>query len=113
MLTTYLSADRLCERGRLYIRKFYNGDDEALDQELLRVKRKDEDQLRAIRERDFGTGMHQKGKRERDMEKEHLDEVKRRQKDYAFGKIKKAFYGDDGVARNPWSESVAETMFWM
>lgn len=85
-------ADRLCERGRLYIRRFYNGDDAPLAEELRRVRAHALEARRGRgREADLGVDA----------------EVRR----VVEGRVRGEFYrGREG---NPWVAGVGETMFWM
>ena len=112
-------ADRLCERGRLYIRNFFNGDDAALWGEYRAFKSNLEATLKEVRATAFGKESHAKTKAEREMEKRHADKVDHDSKDFVFSKIKEEFYRfkdeeetGDGWG-NPWADSVADTMFWM
>jgi len=106
-------ADRLCERGRLYIRKYYNGDDEALIVDLRMLKANDEAANLSIRQGMFPTEPHVKGRVERGVEKDHAEVVRKNQIKRAYETIEKDFYGEDRVARNPWHDDIADTMFWM
>lgn len=112
-------ADRLCERGRLYIRKYYNGDDKDTTADFKKYKKDLEDEFKEAREKQFSAKPHKKTKQERDLEKKHAENVAKMCKEFMFKKVAKDFYPGwdedkpEETARNPWQDSIAGTMFWM
>jgi len=113
-------ADRLCERGRLYIRKYFNGDDQTLWNDLNAFKSDLEKDLREAREKKFGKAQHRrKEKAEKSIEKTHAEKVAKDTKMFVFKRVAKDFYRDwdeqepEKSAGNPWADSIADTMFWM
>jgi eukaryotic translation initiation factor 2C len=112
-------ADRLCERGRLYIRKYFNGDDKTLWNDLNDFKTKFEADLRTDKEKQFDKSQYRKEKSEKDMEKAHAEKIAKETKMFVFKKVAKEFYRDwdeeepEKSAGNPWADSIADTMFWM
>jgi eukaryotic translation initiation factor 2C len=76
---TYYS-DRLCERGRLYIRKFFNGDDKGLWDDLNSFKNKLENDFRTAMNKQFGSEKHDKGKEEKALERNHAEKVAKKLK---------------------------------
>jgi eukaryotic translation initiation factor 2C len=115
-------ADRLCERGRLYVRKYFNGDDQGFWDDLNKYKSDLQEKLKGVREASFPRTPHGKTEDEKIMEKKHADDVFKKTRQYVFGRVAKEFYPEwDELdepkslekARNPWSEEIAGTMFWM
>ncbi|KAF2126832.1 Piwi-domain-containing protein [Dothidotthia symphoricarpi CBS 119687] len=112
-------ADRLCERGRMYIRKYFNGDEDALWTELHDLKKTIEDAQKADRAARYGGGSHVKSKAEKDLEGDHAKSVIDNQKAYVFEKIESEFYmyrdSSDEAEKsdNPWPKTMDGTMFWM
>ena len=112
-------ADRLCERGRLYIRKYYLGDDDDLEADLKDKKKTLEDDLKKKRQAKYGAKEHKKTAEERKLEKEHAEHVDKTLKDFVFGKIRDEFcmFKDDPEEnlrwQNPYSRKLELTMFWM
>jgi eukaryotic translation initiation factor 2C len=107
-------ADRLCERGRLYIRKYYIGDNQTLRDELSEMKWKLDKERKDERGNKWGKREHKKTSEERDMEKYHADEVQRIMKDFVNKRIEDEFYVDrSGDWENPYAERLKDTMFWM
>lgn len=112
-------ADRLCERGRLYVRTFFNGDDEDLWADFKAEKKKKDADFEKERMKEFGAHDHKKTKQEQEREKEHADKVAHDMKDWMLKKVEGEFYpfrdhADPKVKwDNPYSRKIADTMFWM
>lgn len=112
-------ADRLCERGRLYLRKFFNGDDAALWNDFRDEKTRREAGFRIERKEKFGGHDHKKTDAEKVMEKKHGDQVAYDMKDWMLEKVEKEFYPfrehPDPLLKwsNPYSKRLGSTMFWM
>jgi len=114
-------ADRLCERGRVYMRDFLvrtvAGEKTRL---ALEIKKHDKEQeLRDARiltygeERDDVTGRRRpKSLRELQQESDDKKVVEAECKKWAMDEAKQKFY-KFGEGRNPWHKNVAKTMFWM
>lgn len=95
-------ADRLCERGRLYIRKFYNGDDADLRKKLDNAKIE-------VGEMNFDKADEKK-------------ELNKRIKKITWDAIYKEFYNQPPnpdprypgrTWKNPYAYGLRNTMFWM
>jgi eukaryotic translation initiation factor 2C len=112
-------ADRLCERGRLYIRSYFNGDDADFKKEYADAKDKKAAAQKKARQDKFGKEWHVKTNEERDMEKRDAAELSEHLKKLTNDKVKAAFYNQDsnsdgsGGWKNPYSYKLRNTMFWM
>lgn len=55
------------------------------------------------------------GKTEAEKEQEEKDRKTAEEmiKTWTFEEAKKVFYGKSGVAKNPFNDSISQTMFWM
>jgi eukaryotic translation initiation factor 2C len=104
-------ADRLCERGRLYMRKYFNGDDQQLWDELATLKNRLEKELKAVREQRFPKTPQGKGSEERKMEREHAERVVLESKRFVAERVQGEFCAAD--AGNPWGVLMGNNMFWM
>jgi eukaryotic translation initiation factor 2C len=118
-------ADRLCERGRIYLRDFLNGDDIVKDT-LKDVKTDEEKRLKNIRDaifkpaktavKDAGGDWPRKTVQEEVMELLHKDAVARLCKRAAMMEAEKVWNKHIGKTvgrRNPWKAALDGTMFWM
>lgn len=113
-------ADRLCERGRCYLRDFFANTQTGRDHrsKLKKFKHQEEARLALVRSTKFGPLWNKNGTRRRktsaetDMEDDHRKELVHACAQETMQMAKKEFYknGDD---RNPWSDDIAHTMFWM
>ncbi|XPT01576.1 hypothetical protein M3J09_010708 [Ascochyta lentis] len=111
-------ADRLCERGRLYLRDMYLGGPKrhALDT----YKWGEEDQREHARTAKYGKLRKADGSL-RVQSPSELEQIKMDKEGIAqlceawtMREARSSFYGDgDAKARNPWHGHVAKTMFWM
>ncbi|KAI4940044.1 uncharacterized protein J4E92_001332 [Alternaria infectoria] len=112
-------ADRLCERGRLYIRKYFIGDDKSLWDDFGAEKKRQEDIWRDARAKIHGTGERKKSSKERQAEKDDSEKVMTHMKDWMLKKVENEFYvfkdhADESKRwDNPYSKDLAQTMFWM
>jgi len=121
-------ADRLCERGRLYIRKFIVGDDLAFKQQLDSHRSTVQARLRSAKKAKSDSLQSQKGDKsaeEKLKEMEDRNALKEEMKKWVFDKVKAEFYrakegagkggGDPGDVGdgNPWGRELGKTMFWM
>ncbi|KAF1951180.1 Piwi-domain-containing protein [Byssothecium circinans] len=115
-------ADRLCERGRCYLRKFFVAEPN-LRTELDNFKFQLQRDFQAKRDAEFrpnqsgcgkGKGREEKKTREEEKrENEHKKAVEEMLKRDTLGKARREFYGESGSGGNPWSDKLAGTMFWM
>ncbi|KAI4917316.1 hypothetical protein J4E90_003823 [Alternaria incomplexa] len=118
-------ADRLCERGRIYLRSFLNGDTDVAE-ELKKKKTDLEDHQRKIRKSIYkpikeqtktATGVWPaKTRGEEIMELLHKDEVAKECKKWALEEAAKVWgkwTGTDAERKNPWNKALDNTMFWM
>ncbi|KAH7068121.1 ribonuclease H-like domain-containing protein [Paraphoma chrysanthemicola] len=116
-------ADRLCERGRSYLRDFLApGPNSLLALRRLEFKNKLLRNYKDAREAKFGPSRKpitrngekafDKTEEERAQEYKDRDEVERQVRKLTFEKAKAAFYKDP-TSPNPFHENLADTMFWM
>jgi eukaryotic translation initiation factor 2C len=116
-------ADRLCERGRIYLRDLYQRTDRgaALHTQFKEFKWDEEDAREAVRVREFGNLRNDDGSARRKtemevkMEETHRKEVEELCDQWALGKARRDWYGDENepVGQNPWHQNISKTMFWM
>jgi eukaryotic translation initiation factor 2C len=118
-------ADRLCERGRCYLRDFFviteNGKPRRNEQKAL--KRQKESELKEKRVRVYGalrdpqTGQKRaKGEQEKSQEKLDRETAFEVAKKFAMDQAKEVFSQykmNDPTWENPWHRNVSKTMFWM
>jgi eukaryotic translation initiation factor 2C len=102
-------ADRLCERGRLYLRNFFLGRDSEVEKELAEVKKEEEkkrtpapqsatdEQKRAHKKQQLNT-------LDDALKKKTLELAQTR-----FGQYRDR--NDSWV--NPWQKELGQTMFWL
>ncbi|KAH7092068.1 Piwi domain-containing protein [Paraphoma chrysanthemicola] len=116
-------ADRLCERGRCYLRDFLApGPNSLLARRRLEFKNKLLKDFKDAREAKFepsrklitrnGENAFDKTAEERIQEYKDRDEVEKQVRKLTFEKAKEAFYKDP-TAPNPFHKNLADTMFWM
>ncbi|UPX17281.1 uncharacterized protein EKO05_0007647 [Ascochyta rabiei] len=112
-------ADRLCERGRCYLRDFLvtTQDGKTLRNDLKNFKRAEEKRLAARRKATYGApgagnARHTKEDAERVHELQDRKTVEDACTNHTMQKAKRVFY-KNGPDRNPWSARIAHTMFWM
>jgi eukaryotic translation initiation factor 2C len=111
-------ADRLCDRGRCYLRSFLvappgpRKDLENFKRKLLLDKKKKREAKYKPMRKKNDKGYMVRSTEEINQEKEDDNEVEKLCKKDTLDKAKKAFY-PDGVEANPWKDSIAGTMFWM
>ncbi|KAJ4341739.1 hypothetical protein N0V95_007131 [Ascochyta clinopodiicola] len=112
-------ADRLCERGRCYIRNFIASTPAGRDlrNDLKVFKRDEENRLAGRRRAEFaasgsGGARRAKGDAERDREMQDRRLVEEACVLHTMERAEKVFY-KNGVGKNPWSKRIAQTMFWM
>ena len=118
-------ADRLCERGRCYLRDFFINTDginphqgKTLRQQLKDFKRGQEQGKANVRINQFGSPWNTDGTRRAKSVAEQTQELNDRKavEDSCVNQVmrlaRREFYkyGED---RNPWHSGVAKTMFWM
>jgi eukaryotic translation initiation factor 2C len=113
-------ADRLCERGRCYLRKYYNPD-RATKNDFDERKRKIQSQVREDRKAEnkrLGRPEREKGHKKTDKEikedEEDREKVDAALKNALMGEIVARFNGkpvDDRAKRR--MESHGKTMYWM
>lgn len=113
-------ADRLCERGRLYMRRFFVGDDPTFRMEVDAYRDKLRAQLKAKRKDEVDDGKDGKIGKEQMRKRMDEDTVKKDVEKWVFGKAKEEFnrHGDGGGGGdvgygNPWGRELGKTMFWM
>ncbi|CAI6332683.1 unnamed protein product [Periconia digitata] len=115
-------ADHLCERARLYVRKYYISDDKDFKDELK--KKKDELTAQKKKDRNYPEGRRTDEQKEKIKKEKAQDteEINKELNRIVVSKLKRDFYkfnggdpdGDDiRVTGNPWSDRIADTMFWM
>ncbi|KAF2851686.1 Piwi-domain-containing protein [Plenodomus tracheiphilus IPT5] len=115
-------ADRLCERGRIYLRHFITPTlDSDLDNRHFRKYEEIKRALRDAREARYnplrtanknGDPTIKSGA-EKEQEEKDEDTALDRIKQWTFEQAAPVFYGQDGAARNPFNTAVGQTMFWM
>ncbi|OAL44588.1 Piwi-domain-containing protein [Pyrenochaeta sp. DS3sAY3a] len=119
-------ADRLCERGRCYLRSFLNPVSNPLMlSHRTQLQRNLEDSDRKDREAKFGhertkdkSGlMTIKSKAEKEQEAKDRESVEEKVKARTYEMALKMFSrdgkGDQGKQQNPWHPRISKTMFWM
>ncbi|KAF3038915.1 hypothetical protein E8E11_000489 [Didymella keratinophila] len=112
-------ADRLCERGRCYLRDFFVNTPQgaARRNQLNQYKRTEERRRAGIRATQYGSlwngnVRHAKTLQEQTQEandrKAVIDDCVRR----TMASAEFVFY-KNGRDKNPWRDNIAQTMFWM
>ena len=116
-------ADRLCDRGRLYLREFFTKphtkEGMGRQDKLEQLKRKEEQRRKDARLRNWGQEWEGMGKKRRlksqeEVERENKDraEVAHAIDKWVMDEAREAFYLH-GVGKNPWHGKISKTMFWM
>lgn len=113
-------ADRLCERGRCYLRDFFvNTPESQTRRNKVRQLKHDEEKARAaVRRNRFGNRLNADGTKrvkkqgEEEQEKRDREEVDKLLKESTMKEARKEFYLN-GEDKNPWHKNVSGTMFWM
>ncbi|KAH7380394.1 Piwi domain-containing protein [Phaeosphaeria sp. MPI-PUGE-AT-0046c] len=116
-------ADRLCERGRCYLRDFLSPPpDSPYTNESKKLKNKRTNDAKAAREAKFKAqrirqiynGQVNMAKSKEELQQEVMDDamIEDIVKELVFEKAKQIFYGGS-VERNPWDEKFSNSMFWM
>jgi eukaryotic translation initiation factor 2C len=114
-------ADRLCDRGRLYIRDYFVKNKPELADELKMKEDEMCNAMSAARDRDYNItpamSKEEKEKTRHDKkakEKDDWQNITNAIRDIVFENVKKDFYKfkDEGWM-NPWHQNIADTMFWM
>lgn len=114
-------ADRLCERGRCYIRDFFVKAATGAERrdKFDNWKRDEERNKRSARivqwgaERDPQTHKkRQKSQNEVDQENNDKGKIDDEGKKRTMKQAREAFYGN-GMDQNPWHPKISKTMFWM
>ncbi|KAF2867614.1 hypothetical protein BDV95DRAFT_597829 [Massariosphaeria phaeospora] len=87
-------ADRLCERGRMYLCKYFIGDDRALGEDLKAFKQRVTNELKAAQRQRFGTNPQTdiQKKELMDQEREDRQTVTKREKEEVYARIRRDFY---------------------
>jgi eukaryotic translation initiation factor 2C len=113
-------ADRLCERGRHYLRDFFvNTPNGQQRRNQIRLHKNQQDVLLATaRTNRFGPRFLANGNKrpkahgEEMQEQADNDTVDRLVRNRVQGMAETEFYRN-GPGRNPWHDNIAKTMFWM
>jgi eukaryotic translation initiation factor 2C len=112
-------ADRLCERGRHYLRDFYTLTDAGKHYRDTQRQKKAEAESKAKEKRIATCGIGKQGGQKRTMSKEeiaHRDQDRKDAEDvakkYAMKEVEDKFY-PYGQDVNPWHDNIKKTMFWM
>ncbi|KAF1918354.1 ribonuclease H-like domain-containing protein [Ampelomyces quisqualis] len=116
-------ADRLCDRGRCYIRDFLApGPNSPRNNEAKDMKKKLKKEARTAREAKYksrrtlkvidGRSITVRSDEEVEQEKKDELDVEEKVKAEVFRKAKSTFYGGE-IERDPWHSNIADTMFWM
>jgi eukaryotic translation initiation factor 2C len=111
-------ADRLCDRGRMYIRKYFVKNDKALGEELQQKEKElrvDKENVRnALIESDPKIEKKDWKSKKKEQEKKDWKDIKKKLAELVFERVKKDFYMFEEQGRmNPWDASLDDTMFWM
>ncbi|CAN9252449.1 unnamed protein product [Alternaria alternata] len=115
-------ADRLCERGRIYLRDFFvrTANGEKRRNELEAEKQKKENELSKIRMAKFGVERNINGRKrpktvaELQQESDDKKTVEETCKRWVMKAARKDMYGgEDAPGKNPWHKNTSKTMFWM
>ncbi|KAF1849347.1 Piwi-domain-containing protein [Cucurbitaria berberidis CBS 394.84] len=111
-------ADRLCERGRCYLRPFLAPSQDFANRHK-KMRFNVEQEIKAERETKFrgerttdSMGMVVKSAEEKKQEETDRDRAEMVVKRNTFESAKATFYGSD-IVRNPWKDAIGKTMFWM
>jgi eukaryotic translation initiation factor 2C len=111
-------ADRLCERGRAYIRDFLIGD-EGLRKALQGQKSAWETERRNMRNSIFPRSRDAQGHRPRKTSDEeimasiHRDQVAKLCRQHTMQAVGEIWERHGGKDKNPWNSHLDNTMFWM
>jgi len=114
-------ADRLCDRGRCYLRCFLGRQaGPGLFEEHKKRYRDIEESLRKsrlakyvpLRTASHG-GQWLRSEAEKEAEEKDKKTAEEMIKQWTFDKAKEQFYGPDMVPRNPFHSRISQTMFWM
>lgn len=113
-------ADRLCERGRLYIRAYYNGDEPAHKAMLDDAKHKKAEAQKKLRQKMFGHAWHERSRKEKEKEKKDAEELTNHLRQLTWDAVNRVFCPQPKVPepgrpvwRNPYGRELRDTMFWM
>jgi eukaryotic translation initiation factor 2C len=127
-------ADRLCDRGRLYIPKSFTGDDNGFKDELECLTNQtatEKQRARNDRFRKSGDSNYDKKKHglksDGELAQEEIDreEMRKRIREMTLKHVKEEFYKEKIghetdveeieklMVGNPWKENVGKVMFWM
>ncbi|CAO2651958.1 Nn.00g002410.m01.CDS01 [Neocucurbitaria sp. VM-36] len=112
-------ADRLCERGRCYLRNYLAPSTDFFKNHK-NMRTVVEDRLKAEREAIFKPdrkankmGKSVKTAAEKEQEEKDKETAEKEVKHKTFERAKRDFYGKVPIVKNPWMDSIGETMFWM
>ncbi|KAF2122712.1 ribonuclease H-like domain-containing protein [Lophiotrema nucula] len=111
-------ADRLCERGRAYIRKYLIGDKDIKD-ELKTNKKKWAKEFAKLADACYPRNKGTDGRLEKKSDERIILETICRQKldqkcrDHTMANVKREWEKHRGAGSNPWSADLDGTMFWM
>ncbi|EAT81960.2 hypothetical protein SNOG_10566 [Parastagonospora nodorum SN15] len=114
-------ADRLCDRGRTYIRKYFVKEDSQLQTALDNIATVQNNANSANRDINFrirpAMSLDQKKqmvKDKKEQEKKDADAVQKSLRDEVYRRVGNDFYMFEKEGwMNPWSRDLADTMFWM
>jgi len=113
-------ADRLCERGRCYLRQWFSPEKSSkhyldFEKEKKNIKQSNQKVLEKIRS-EFSSQQTKEGKNARKTD-EQMDKERKHREDAdkklvgAFKDKAQAYLGDDGPGS--WHRNLDDTMFWM
>ena len=112
-------ADRLCERGRAYLRPYFSGDPTVREQ-MENFASEFETVLDEKRAQRFPKskkprkGKNQKSENELKKEREDREVLATELGKEGYRKVEEHFYSDrQNPGGNPWNEEIDKVMFWM
>jgi eukaryotic translation initiation factor 2C len=113
-------ADRLCDRGRHYLRDLFHHTNAGKPHRDVQNKKRQELERRLKQDRikKYGSEWQNGKKRTKNKEEISQQEKDKRQvyeeiSEDAMKIAKRMFYGSSGKERNPFDDRVSKTMFWM
>ncbi|KAH9866106.1 hypothetical protein J1614_008670 [Plenodomus biglobosus] len=115
-------ADRLCERGRVYLRDFLSPthNSECRDTHYKRheaikaaLQHTREARFRSLRKTASDGKTRIKSPAEKEQEEIDRKVAEDQLRRWTFDQAAPVFYGGDGTPRNPFGDVVGQTMFWM